>query len=133
MSETATVSAAYELVDSAFKRRYRTPLSEYEITETPGYWKSKTPCGGLRGGCREEIHHCLFNDEGIRHTASYFDPTRENGRFASPYRTWQELRAEADIALMLEIHHKTNVEREAEKAAKRALVAALDPQGGEPR
>lgn len=90
MSET--VSAAQRRVDAIFQSRYRTTLADVDITDTPGYWKRREPCGG-RGACREPIHGTLFNEGGIRHTLSYFDPVRdEYGRFRSTTRTWSVLR-----------------------------------------
>lgn len=71
---------------------------DYEPTETPGYWRSKTPCGGLAGGCREPLHTFLFNEGPTHHTRAFRDPRREDGRFASPYRTWRQARSQAQPA-----------------------------------
>jgi len=89
---------AAERVDRSFRRRYGRGLSEYDIADTPGYWRRKRPCGGL-GQCRSTAAHSGWGWEGpILHSASYFDDdTRDpaTGRFRSPYRTWRELREEA--------------------------------------
>lgn len=64
------------------------------VTDTPGYWEHKTPCGGREGGCSHPLHSTLFNDGPTRHTIQFLDPGRdERGRWASPYRTWRKARA----------------------------------------
>ena len=91
MNESA--EAAAERVDAHFRLHYNSELTEYEITDTPGYWRKLQPCTG-RGTCRSMMSHGALGWEGpARHTAIYFDPPRdpETGRWASPYRTWQEL------------------------------------------
>lgn len=71
-------------------------ISDLEPTETPGYWQLKTPCGGRAGGCKHPIHRVLFNEGPCCHTISFFDCTRgKDGRFASPYRTWEVFRRQA--------------------------------------
>lgn len=72
---------------------YRLRPEEVEPTSSPGYWQRLEPCAG-RGGCRSELHSTVGNEGPVRHTVSYFDPDREGGRFASPYRTWRLLREE---------------------------------------
>lgn len=71
---------------------HRATLDDVEITDVPGYWKRKLPCDG-QGSCHSPIHWCLGNQGQIRHTISYQDEGRVNGRFASPYRTWRTIKA----------------------------------------
>lgn len=87
-------ATAAQRVDAHFRLYYRRPLDEYEITDTPGYWQRKEPCGG-RGNCSSvEAHMSWGWENGFRHTATYYDPqTRDpaTGRWLSPHRTWREL------------------------------------------
>jgi hypothetical protein len=74
--------AAADRVDQYLRFHYRRGLDEYEIIETPGYWRMRVPCTRCPGA-REH-----------RHTAAFFDSVtrdRVSGRFLSPYRTWLEL------------------------------------------
>lgn len=89
MSATTAIAEVQRRLDADFRARYGVALDDLELAATPGYWQRKEPCGGLRGGCRSELHRTLFNEGGVHHTVSYFDPPRVNGRFASPYRTWR--------------------------------------------
>lgn len=86
------VEAATARVAESFRRRYHVELADCEITDVPGYWRKRVPCGGLRGGCYHEIHHCLFNEGSINHSVSYFDPPRISGKFASRTRTWDTIK-----------------------------------------
>lgn len=89
--------SAAECVDQYFRFYYRRGLDDCEITDTPGYWRSKTFCGG-RGKCGSvDFHATMFCEGPVRHTASYRDSSRDRitGRRASPYQTWRELREEA--------------------------------------
>lgn len=85
---------AAERVDVHFRTHYGRGLDEYELTDTPGYWRRLEPCGG-RGKCTSvEYHASMFCEKPVRHTGSYYDGGRDpvTGRWLSPYRTWQELR-----------------------------------------
>jgi hypothetical protein len=65
---------------------------DYEPTETPGYWRTKKPCGGYPQ-CREPLHTYLFNEEGIRHTVYFEDCQRVKGKFAPKeirFQSWFE-------------------------------------------
>lgn len=90
-SGMTVVEAVRERVDAYFRRAYKRGLDAYEISDVPGYWRRLETCGGAHGGCHEPIHGFMFNEGGIRHTASYFDPPRVRGRFVSPTRTWRLL------------------------------------------
>lgn len=80
----------YQRVDQYMRLKYRMPLSEMEITSTPGYWQDKEP----RMHRGHPMHSCLFCDGPFRATYTYFDTPRVNGKFASPTRTWQAMRAQ---------------------------------------
>jgi hypothetical protein len=78
---------------------HRAKLEDFVPTRVKGYWQRKTPCGGARGGCREPLHGCLFNEGPICHSVSYRDPTRTpDGRWVSPFRTWRQAVAAAEAA-----------------------------------
>jgi len=89
-----SIDEAKENLENYLKLYHRNiTIDDLEITDTKGYWRIKKPCGGLKGGCRNQIHTTLFNEGPIQHTISYFDNTRDsNGRFTSPYKTWNALR-----------------------------------------
>lgn len=90
MSPTSSdLMDAIARVDQAFRQRYRSSISEFAISDVPGYWRHLVPCGGASGGCREPVHGCVFSEGPIYHTVSYFDVPRIRGRFASPTRTWK--------------------------------------------
>jgi hypothetical protein len=72
------------------------PLDDLEPANSPGYWRQKTPCGGLAGGCQNELHRTLFNEGPVQHAIGYQDEIRDgHGRFISPYRTWREAKEAA--------------------------------------
>jgi len=87
---------ALERVAEHFRWNYHVEMADVVITDTPGYWEQRTPCGG-RGQCRAPIHAFLFNEGPIHHTFTYFDSGRDpaTGRYASVTRTWRELKATA--------------------------------------
>lgn len=71
-------------------RNYRLEPSDVVPTDSPGYWRKLEPCGGLAGGCPSPLHQTVFNEGPTFHTIHFYDDDRDaDGRFASPYRTWQ--------------------------------------------
>jgi hypothetical protein len=95
------VGTAYQDVGERLARHLRwhyrsVDLGDLEVTEVPGYWRRKTPCGG-QGKCRSPLHGCTGNEGPVHHTVRFLDPDRGlSGRFTSPYRTWQAFRERAE-------------------------------------
>lgn len=85
--------AKQKLIDYLNLYHRKVSIDDLIITDTPGYFRLKKKCGG-RGICNNPIHTFLFNEGGIFHTISFFDNARDktNGRFISPYRTWETLK-----------------------------------------
>jgi len=92
------------MTEFAGLRRYlelyhRATLEDFVPTRVKGYWQRRTPCSGARGGCREPLHSCLFNEGPTHHTVSYRDnPRGPDGRWASPFGTWRRAVAAAEAA-----------------------------------
>jgi hypothetical protein len=84
--------SVWDMVDAYMRLYYRKSLTEMTITETPGYWKSKTPCGGA-GNCHCPIHGFLFNEGPIFHTYYFSEHGRDNkGRWRKPFLAWEHIR-----------------------------------------
>lgn len=76
------------------RMKYRVEMDEIEITDTPGYWQDKEE--KMHPG--HPLHGCIGCNGPFRATYTYFDSSRINGRFASPTRTWAELRANTALS-----------------------------------
>jgi hypothetical protein len=63
-------------------------LDAMDTTDTPGYWQDKEP----RMHHGHPLHGCLGCSGPFKATYTYFDTRRENGRFASPTRSWRVIR-----------------------------------------
>jgi hypothetical protein len=59
-----------------------------DITETPGYWQDKEP----RVHVGHPLHACIGCDGPFKSSYTFFDNQRQNGRFASPTRSWTAIR-----------------------------------------
>ena len=88
-------------VDAYMRLRYRVPLAEMELTDTPGYWRDKEP---KMHPCHP-LHSFLFCEGPFRASYSYFDPPRIGGRFASMTRTWAALKAHAVLFFGDPVHN----------------------------
>ena len=83
------IIADFSHLDFFLQIRYGLSVTDIEITETPGYWRIKIPCGG-RGKCDHPLHGVMFNEGGCHHTVRYTDAGRNRqGQFESPYKTWE--------------------------------------------
>jgi hypothetical protein len=81
--------SAAERVNLHFQRSYRRGLDDYEVSDSPGYWRMRDPCTRCPGS-REHRHTATYHDSVTRDPAT--------GRWLSPYRTWRELREAASNA-----------------------------------
>jgi len=71
---------------TGLRRNYRLEPDQVAPIRTAGYWQALEPC---RRRCSAGRDGC-----GLRHTYCYLDDQRgPNGRWSSPYRTWQAARA----------------------------------------
>lgn len=87
--EYGEIIAEFSHLEFFLKLRYGLSVADIEITETPGYWRVKTPCDG-RGKCNHPLHGVMFNEGGLSHTVRYLDSGRNrHGQFESPYKTWE--------------------------------------------
>lgn len=85
----------WSALDLYLSTRYRCTRADIEPTDTPGYWRLKTPCGGKAGGCPEPIHRTLFNDGSLQHTIQFLDkPERHKGRWKGRLTTWKRAHKE---------------------------------------
>ncbi|MFZ2411565.1 MAG: hypothetical protein WAW23_08350 [Candidatus Methanoperedens sp.] len=83
---------ATKIVNDYFQLHYGISLSDLEITETPGYWRSKKPCDP--NTCHSPIHSTLFNEGGIKHTYSFNERGKRDERslLVPPFRCWRMIR-----------------------------------------
>jgi hypothetical protein len=94
MKNKSEYEAAYKRVDDWMFLYYRKHLDDLEITDTPGYWREKEPCGGRASGCRHPIHGCLFNSGATHHTVRFVELNCRgpDGRFISRHQSWRVLK-----------------------------------------
>lgn len=87
--EREDLAVTRERVDSFFQMKYGVSLLDLDICDTPGYWQDKT----AKHHPGHPLHSCLFCSGKFRATYTYHDSNRENGRWASRYRTWRIIKA----------------------------------------
>jgi hypothetical protein len=79
----------FEKVSQHMKLYYNKSMSELEISEVPGYWRDLEP----KKHNNHPLHGCIGCESPFNATYVYHDKNRdENGRFASPYRTWKTIK-----------------------------------------
>lgn len=85
------LKSAINRVKNNFKRYYRNVnFDDLEISEVPGYWREKE--AKMHPG--HPLHGCLFCEGPFKATYTYHDYGRdEKGRFSSPYKTWNIIKA----------------------------------------
>ena len=85
-----TYEKAIDNVKWHFKTYHGKSIDDYEITNIPGYWRAKEPCGG-KHKCRAPIHGFMFNEGPTKHTLYYAEPGLRDskGRFISQFRAWK--------------------------------------------
>ncbi len=77
------------MVDRHMRLKYRVPLAEMEIADTPGYWRDREP----KTHPGHPLHGCLGCQGPFRATYTFHDPPRDKrGRLASTTRTWKALK-----------------------------------------
>ena len=87
--DCSDLEGAMNYLRDHMQRAYGMNLDDLEIAETPGYWRDRHP----KMHPRHPLHGCLFCDGPFRATYTYYDPPRDRrGRFASPTRTWRQMK-----------------------------------------
>lgn len=84
-------AAVIQRVDWWMRMKYGIGLDAMEIADTPGYWQDKEP----RVHPGHPLHGCIGCSGPFKATYTYFDTSRENGRFVSPTRSWRIIRDSA--------------------------------------